>query len=87
MVIRDGKILWVGPDGIVTFLATSFADRERLRDAVGNYGPKLHDMMASGQIAAKPGPQGVLVYHDDSCGVFSGRLCDCDPDIEVGAGT
>lgn len=25
----------------------------------------------------------VDIYHDDWCGMFSGRTCDCDPDIVI----
>jgi hypothetical protein len=25
----------------------------------------------------------ITVYHDDECGIFEGRRCDCDPDIKL----
>jgi hypothetical protein len=36
---------------------------------------------------ARAGLQGELVscsiQHDDWCGIFAGRACDCDPDITI----
>lgn len=45
---------------------------------------KLRDLLSTRELSFKPGTVTQLrVAHDDWCGVFKGRACDCDPDIDV----
>ena len=48
----------------------------------GNYTVKLAELFAAGKV--QPGRlQHAIVAHDDWCGVFSGRSCNCDPDVTI----
>lgn len=50
----------------------------------GNYQAKIEAAIASGKILIRPGEvQDVQVAHDDWCGSFQGKPCNCDPEIRV----
>ena len=36
------------------------------------------------QAGIEPGLHHVEIRHDDECGIFEGRFCDCNPDILSG---
>ena len=46
-----------------------------------NYIRKLHDRWRIGALSCDVGYHHVTVEHDDWCGIFEGKRCDCDPDI------
>jgi hypothetical protein len=50
-----------------------------------NYQVKLLHLYRSGKLAGlTPGKLAhVDIYHDDWCNVFSGGVCNCNPDIKV----
>lgn len=48
-----------------------------------NYIRKIKHMFALGQLPIGVGVADLYVYHDDDCKIFSGGLCDCDPDIKL----
>lgn len=43
----------------------------------GNY--EAETLRIGERYAGKPGLHHVYIYHDDWCGVFFGRECDCEP--------
>jgi len=48
----------------------------------GNYRAMLLELLA--ETAISPGSVGsVTVAHDDGCGIFDGRPCECDPDVRM----
>lgn len=51
-----------------------------------NYLKKIERMVASGELTPTVGLNDLTVAHDDWCLVFSGRECNCDPDITFRAG-
>jgi hypothetical protein len=52
------------------------------RDKPGNYFEKVQEAIQSNP--PKPGTiNHVSIAHDDGCGIFRGKPCDCDPDIEL----
>lgn len=60
--------------------------RARLDPTRHNYYPKVLALWNAGAV-----PRGsvrhVDILHDDSCAVFTGGYCDCDPDVRVGPST
>ena len=50
-----------------------------------NYIKKLHYLHALGAIPRAVGLHLITVAHDDWCGVFQERRCNCDPDIRLKA--
>jgi hypothetical protein len=46
-----------------------------------NYFKKLMQLYAEGKLTI--GSTEVDVYHDNWCGVYRGRYCDCDPEIRL----
>ena len=56
-------------------------DGEELRRQKGNYVP----LVLAAAAKAKPGLlTHVHIYHDDWCGVYKGRPCDCNPEVHAG---
>lgn len=45
-------------------------------DLTGNYADKLRSIWTRTQ-----DPAVASIRHDDWCGTFKGRVCDCDPDV------
>jgi hypothetical protein len=41
---------------------------------------KLHDM---GAMDLAPGVHDVAIAHDEWCGVYKGKHCNCNPDITI----
>ncbi len=50
-----------------------------LDDQPHNYMTKVIDLVR--QQPAESGDHHVKILHDDWCGFFKGRACNCDPDI------
>jgi hypothetical protein len=48
-----------------------------------NYVRKIEALWRTGALPRMAGYHQVSVAHDDWCGVFAGRRCDCDPDISL----
>ena len=49
-----------------------------------DYVQRILNLIASGELQTEPGAVNhVHVYHDDSCAVFSGGTCNCDPEIKM----
>jgi hypothetical protein len=49
---------------------------------VPKYLAQLLYLARVGAIRLEPGSVSeISVYHDDSCGIFAGKPCCCDPDI------
>lgn len=49
-----------------------------------NYAIKIDKLITLGLIDAGPGVvSSIEVRHDNSCGVYSHKLCNCNPDIIV----
>jgi hypothetical protein len=48
-----------------------------------NYVRKLRYLMATGALPRDVGMQHVRIYHDDWCGVWQEKRCNCDPDIRL----
>ena len=48
-----------------------------------NYVLKLLAMRAEGKLPNKPGLHHVILAHDDWCGVFKGKPCDCEPEFRL----
>ena len=48
-----------------------------------NYVTKIRQMWATGTLPRTAGYHQISVYHDDECGIFAGKRCDCDPDIKL----
>jgi hypothetical protein len=58
-------------------------DRRKIRRFGHNYQRKLARMLVTGEIDMKPGmAYYVSVFHDDRCGIWSGLLCNCKPEIK-----
>jgi hypothetical protein len=49
-----------------------------------NYVLKIERLYREGKIPTRVLSE-LFIYHDDPCGIFQGRHCDCDPDIRVHA--
>jgi hypothetical protein len=47
-----------------------------------NYMKKLRRLFQERKLP-KVGLELVEVYHDDWCAIYSGRYCNCDPDIRL----
>jgi hypothetical protein len=47
-----------------------------------NYYKKLMKLYVQGRIPTASLTE-VDIFHDDWCGVYSGRYCNCDPDIKL----
>ncbi len=52
-------------------------------EKLGNHIRKLLEMADAGLLPNGPGLWHAEITHDDSCAIFYGRACDCDPDIRV----
>jgi hypothetical protein len=50
-----------------------------------NYVRKLHYLYRIGAIPADAGLHMVDIEHDDWCGIFQGKRCNCDPTIKLKA--
>jgi hypothetical protein len=48
-----------------------------------NYLAKIRRMWVAGALPRTAGYHQITVYHDDDCGIFTGKRCDCDPDIKL----
>ena len=48
-----------------------------------NYVPKLLQMWATGALPRTAGYHQISVWHDDACGIFAGKHCDCNLDIKL----
>ena len=48
-----------------------------------NYEAKLLQMWAIGALPRTAGYHQISVWHDDECGVFVGKRCNCDPEIKL----
>jgi hypothetical protein len=48
-----------------------------------NYVTKIHQMWQTGALPRTAGYHQFTVWHDDDCGIFAGKRCDCDPDITL----
>jgi hypothetical protein len=57
--------------------------KQRKKIAQPNYVRKLHYLYRIGALPREVGVHQVAVYHDNFCGVFQGKRCDCDPDITL----
>ena len=44
---------------------------------------KLHSLWRIGALPRDVGVHHIAVEHDDWCGVFQGKRCDCDPTITL----
>jgi len=40
-------------------------------------------MWATGALPRTAGYHQITVWHDDDCGIFVGKRCDCNPDIKL----
>ena len=50
---------------------------------MNNYQTKIAEAISKGNLIIPPAGSVTLlnVYHDDWCGSFQGKPCDCNPDI------
>jgi len=48
-----------------------------------NYMRKLAAMIQAGTVPCTIGVQEISVYHDAWCGIYRGKRCNCDPEIEI----
>jgi hypothetical protein len=48
-----------------------------------NYVRKLHYLYRIGALPRDVGVHQISVAHDNWCGIFEGRFCNCDPDISL----
>ena len=48
-----------------------------------NYRKKINEMIAEGKILEGVSMADIYVFHDDFCGVFYKKMCDCNPEIQV----
>ena len=49
-----------------------------------NYMHKILYLQRVGMIPGKAGDVSMVdVAHDDFCGIFGGRRCDCNPDVKL----
>ena len=48
-----------------------------------NYVRKLHYLWRIGAIPREAGLHHMTIAHDDWCGIFEDRRCNCDPDIRL----
>ena len=48
-----------------------------------NYLQKLHHLWRTGALPRDAGLHLIDVAHDDWCGIFDGKRCNCDPDIKL----
>jgi len=48
-----------------------------------NYITKIHRMWQTGALPRTAGYHQLTVWHDDNCGIFAGKRCNCDPDIRL----
>lgn len=46
----------------------------------GNHVPKLQALL---QVHPEWREPSFLVHHDEECGIFAGKECNCDPDVEL----
>ena len=51
-------------------------------DVQHNYVKVILAMVEAGKISQDIPLSQLEVYHDDHCGVFEGRFCDCEPEVE-----
>lgn len=52
---------------------------------VPRYLPAVAELFAAGAIPADRLTH-ALIVHDDGCGIFAGRPCDCEPEVSLHAG-
>lgn len=48
-----------------------------------NYLRKLRYLMRVGALPYAVGLHQITVYHDDWCGIYHDKRCDCNPDIRL----
>jgi hypothetical protein len=48
-----------------------------------NYQKKLERLRAQGLLQFTPGVHILDVCHDMWCGIYQGKRCDCDPDLNI----
>ena len=48
-----------------------------------NYLAKIEAMWQTGALPREVGLHQISVAHDDWCGIFEGKRCCCDPDIQL----
>ncbi len=46
-----------------------------------NYLKKIQQLIAAGQLPVRVGLGHLHIFHDNSCGIFTGGYCNCDPEI------
>ena len=47
-----------------------------------NYVVKIREMEINGQIPRTKGVYHLHIYHDNWCGIYKNKLCDCDPELK-----
>jgi uncharacterized protein YjbI with pentapeptide repeats len=57
--------------------------RESPHPSEHNYVAKLARLQEQGGLNLTAGVHDMAVYHDDWCGIYQGKRCNCDPDIKV----
>jgi hypothetical protein len=57
--------------------------RESPHPSEHNYVAKLARLQEQGGLNLTPGVHDMAVCHDDWCGIYEGKRCNCDPDIKV----
>jgi hypothetical protein len=50
-----------------------------------NYAQKLQYRWRIGALPRAVGLHMVTIWHDDWCGIYQGKACNCDPDITLKA--
>ena len=48
-----------------------------------HYVRKMHYLWRIGALPRDVGVHQIEVFHDNSCGIFQERRCDCNPDIRM----
>jgi hypothetical protein len=48
-----------------------------------NYVTKLHRFYQTGVLPCEVGLSQLTIAHDNWCGIFQKKRCDCDPDIRL----
>lgn len=57
-------------------------DRSPWQPGLHNYQVKFTQMLSDGELVFAPGAANEIdVFHDDWCAIYTGGLCNCDPEI------
>lgn len=59
------------------------AEKTTKKQEIPNYIKQILAAYQSEPSIKTPGVKMVHVYHDDDCGIFKGKPCDCNPDVVV----